>query len=277
MSSVMDEEAVNLGGGAAIIALVGAGLAWAARTSALDLLVAVAAVQALLAFTWIHVLRVPGRHGGVVIAGLAAAGSDLAASLWPHSRLAAMLAVIGLAVPVMFVHQLLRGAARVRVGESFGAISLLVVGEASLPALLQLRHQFPDVRLGGDPTFAVIVVTTGALLVGLFSDMTLPVPRFDEEVPRGLPAVLVAALVGAGIGHLALRESPAFASGRGAFIGAAVGIVAALLAVAIAFVEHGVPLAESGFARRARPVLTVLVPLALAAPVGFLLCVAVRT
>ena len=46
-----------------------------------------------------------------MIAGLAAAASDVAVSVWPHGRLGTLLPVFGLAVPAMFVHQLARGAA----------------------------------------------------------------------------------------------------------------------------------------------------------------------
>ena len=42
----------------------------------------------------------------------------------PHGRFGALLAVAGLAVPLMFVHQLSRGAARVRVVESLSGIAV---------------------------------------------------------------------------------------------------------------------------------------------------------
>ena len=271
----LDAERYNFTGSAAVAVLLGAILAWAARTGAVQLLVAVAVVQTLLAFTWMQVVRVPGRVGGLVVAALAAGGVDVATSLWPHSRLAAMLVVMALAVPVMFVHQLLRGAARVRVGASLGGIALLVIAEASLPALLQLRHEFPPGVLGGDAAFAVIVASACALAAGFFADMVVAVPRFDDEVPRGLFGVLVSTVVAAAVAHLVLRNSTDFASGRGLFVGAAIGVLAGLLAVALAFIEHVTPLAEDGFARRARPALTVLFVLALLAPVGLLLCVAI--
>ncbi len=67
-----------------------------------------------------------------------------------------------------------------------------------------------------------------------------------------------------------------FPGARGAFAGASVGVLAALFAVAVTFVEHTTPLAESGFARRVRPVLVVVVPVCVIAPVAFLLCLAIR-
>ena len=82
-------------------------------------------------------------------------------------------------------------------------------------------------------------------------------------------------MVGAALGHLTLRDSTSFGGGRAAFVGGAVGVLTALLAIAVAYVEFVTPLAEAGFARRAA-LLGVLVPLALVAPVGFLLCLAIR-
>ncbi len=269
------DERYNFAGSAAVAVLFGAVLAWAARTGALQLLVAIAVAQTLLAFAWMQVVRVPGRVGGLVVAGMAAAGADVAASVWPHSRLAAMLAALALAVPVMFVHQLLRGAARVRVGASLGGIALLVVAEASLPALLQLRHEFPPGTLTGDAAFAVVVAVAGALAAGYFADMVSAAPRFDADVPRGLFGVLVSTVVAAALGHLLLRDAHDFQGGRGLFVGAALGVLAALLAVAVAYIEQVTPLADAGFARRVRPVLSTLVVLALTAPVGLLLCAAI--
>ncbi len=269
------DDRYNFGGSAAVAVLVGAVLAWAARTGAVQLLVTVAAVQALLAVAWTQVVRVPGRGGALVVAALAAGGVDVTTSVWPHSRLAAMLVVTALAVPVMFVHQLSRGAARVRVGASLGGIAVLVVAEASLPALLQLRHEFPPGVLGGDAAFAVVAAAASALAAGFFADLVAAVPRFDDDVPRGLFGVLVSTVVAAAVGHLVLRDSTEFTGGRGLFVGAAIGVLVGLLAVALGFVEHVTPLAEAGFARRVRPALTVLVVLALVAPVGLLLCSAI--
>lgn len=267
----------GLTGSAAAAAVVGAVLAWAARAGAVQLLVAVAVAQALLAFAWLVVLRSPGRSGGLIIGAGAAAAVDVAASVWPHSRLAAMTAVVGLAVPAMFVHQLIRGAGRVRVLASLGSIALLVLCEAGLPALLQLRHEFQAVSVQGDAALAMVVAITGALLAGCFADLAFPVLRFDTEVPRGLVGVVVSAAVGAALGHLVLRDAVEFGSGRGAFVGAAVGVCAALLAVAVGYVDAVTPVRPDGRARRARPLLPVLIPLALTAPIALLLCLAIRS
>jgi hypothetical protein len=276
-SADMDDVEYNFTGGAVVAALIGVALAWPARSGAVQLLVAIAVVQALFAFTWVLVVRIPGRKGALVIASLTAGAADTAVSVWPHSRLGTLLAVLALAVPVLFVHQLLRGAARVRILDSLSGIAILVIVEVSLPALLQLRHEFTRGTSGADITFGVIVAAAGALLAGYFIDLAFAAPRFDADVPRGLFAVIGSAAVGAAIGHLTLRDSTAFIGGRAVFIGAALGALVALFAVATAFIEHTVPLAESGFARRARPVIGVVLPLSVLAPIAFLLCLAVRT
>lgn len=272
-----DHAPFNFAGSAVLAALVGTALAWTARSGSLPLLVTVAVLQALLTFAWMLGLRVPGRIGGIVIAALASAASDVAVSVWPQQRLSPQLAVIGLVVLAMFVHQLMRGAARVRVLESLGGIALLVVAVTSLPSLLQIRHEFAVDRIGADPAFAVVVIGAAALVVGYFTDMVVAAPRFDTAVPRGLVAVLASAVVGAAVGQLTLRDSAQFPGARGVFIGASLGALVALLAVAVAFIEQQSRLPDAGFPRRARPLLSVLVPLSLLAPIALLLCLSVRT
>ncbi len=248
----LDSDGVeyNLAGSAVIAAFVGVALAWPARTSALGLLIAIAAAQALLAFAFMLGLRIPGRIGGIVIAALASAAADVTVSVWPHARLGTLLAVFGLAMPVLFVHQLFRGTARVRVVESLGGIAILVLAEVSLPALLQLRHEFTGGNLGGDVTFGVIVVASGALVVGFLIDLDVRRAALRRGRAARPAAVIGSAAVGAALGDLTLRSSAEFASGRGVFVGAALGALVALFAVAVALLERGARLAESGFARR---------------------------
>jgi hypothetical protein len=194
----------------------------------------------------------------------------------PHGRLGTLLAVFGLAIPVMFVHQLARSAARVRVTDSLGAIAFGVLAVVALPALVQLRHEFTPPSVGGRVVAAVAASAAAALVVGYLVDLVMPAPRFDPAVPRGLLAVVASAGVAGSIGHLVLHASTGFPNGRGAFVGAAVGAIAAFLAIAAAFVERSTPVPAGGFARRLRPVFAAAVPIALLAPVAFLLCLAVR-
>lgn len=262
---------------AALFAVVaGVALCWTARTGAVELLVAIAVLQALLAVSWAPALRVPGRKGAVAAAAMAAAASDAAVSVWPHARMAPLVAVVGLIVPVLMVLQLLRGAARVRVVDSLAAISVLVVAETALPALLQVRHEFVLGDLGGNVAFGVAASAAGALAVGSLADLAGAALRFDPDVPRGLIGVVAATGVGALIGYLSLRDSAQFIGGRGVFVGAAVAALVALLAVGMSFVERGAPPVPARWARHARPMLTAWVPICLVAPAALLLCLAIR-
>jgi hypothetical protein len=271
-----EEHLTNPVGTIAIAFVVGVVLAVSARSSALALLVAVAVVQALVAFTWALGTALPGRKGAIVIAALASGAADAAVSVWPNGRLGTLLAVFALAVPVMFVHQLVRGAARVRVVDSLGGVATLVVLVVGLPALLQLRHEFGAGALGGKVVAGVVAAAAGALIVGILVDLVMPAPRFDSSVDRGFLALIAAAGLGGSLGHLMLRSDTDFMHGRGAFVGAAVGALVGLLAVGTAFVEASTAMPPPGVGQRLRPLLGALVPLCLVAPVAFLLCLAIR-
>ncbi|PZS14731.1 MAG: hypothetical protein DLM57_13990 [Pseudonocardiales bacterium] len=272
----VEEVELNHLGSLAVTVLAGAMLILTARTGAVALLVAVAVVQAVLTLAWVFGTALPGRKGALLITALAAGGADVTVSLWPGGRLGTLLIVFGLAVPVMFVHQLMRGAARVRLVESLGGLALIVVAVVALPALLQLRHEFSGPSLGGRVVAGVVAAAAGALVVGYLVDLVLAAPRFDPAVARGLLAVIASAGLGGSIGHLTLRADAEFLAGRGAFTGAALGALIAFFAVGVAFVERSAPVPQTGYARRLRPVLSSLLPLSMLAPVAFVLCLAIR-
>lgn len=257
-------------------ALAGALLVFGARSGTVPLLVAVAVVQAVLIIAVVLGLGLPGRIGALVICVLAAAGADVAVSVWPHGRLGTLLAVLALALPAMFVQQLVRGAARNRVVDSVGGTGLLVVAVVGLAALPQLRHEFASPGAGGTIVAGVAAATAGALVVGHCVDLLLAAPRFDTTVPRGLLAVLASSGLGGSVGHLLLGTQAQFAGGRGAFTGAALGALVAFLAVGAAYLEAAENLPAAGAGRLARPVVLALLPLAVLAPVAFLLCLAIR-
>jgi hypothetical protein len=273
---VLDEVELSLVTTFATALVIGGGLVLAARAGASALLVGVMVVQALLAASWVFGTVMPGRKGALVIAALAGGAADIAASVWPHGRLGTLLAVLGLAVPVMFVHQLARGAARVQVVSSLSAVSLLVLAEVSLPALLQLRHEF-GTDGGGKVASATVAALAGALVIGCLIDILLPAPRFDPAVARGLLGLIASAGLGGSVGYLMLKDQADFSDGRSTFAGAALGALAGLLAVATAFVLHTTPQPPTVVGQRLRPVLGALLPIAVVAPVAFLLCLAIRS
>jgi hypothetical protein len=260
----------------AVAVVAGAALGVTARLGALDLLIAVAALQAATAFAVVYGFGVPGRKGTVLLAALAAAGADVVVSVWPHSRLGTLLAVLGLAIPLLIVHQLLRGAARLRVLDSLGGVAFLVVAVVGLPAFVQLRHEFLSSTTAGRVVFGVALSITAALVVGFLTDLVVAAPRFDPAVPRGLLAVVASGVAGALVGYLTLRDTTEFAGGRGLFAGGSLGVLVALVAIGVAFAEATTPPPDSGFARRLRAGLAVLLPICVLAPVAFLLCLAIR-
>lgn len=257
----------------AVVAILGGLLlGFGAHAGQLPLLVTVAVVQAALIGSWVFSTGLPGRIGAIVIAAMAAGGADAVVSVFPRGQLGALLPVLGLALPVMFVHQLTRGVVRNRVVESLSDIALLVVAIVALASLIQLRHE----ALGDKTSFAVALAMTGALVVGRFVDLVAPVPHFDPEVPRGLLAVLGSAIVAGLLGQLVLGGELEYTSGRAGFLGAAVGIVVALLAVGAGFVQQATSLPSTPRAVRLRPVADTLLPIGLAAPVAYLLCLAIH-
>jgi hypothetical protein len=273
---VLDQVELSLPATLVAALVLGGGLVLAARAGATALLVGVAVVQAVFAAAWVLGTAMLGRRGAFVIAALASAAADVSVSVWPHGRLGTLLAVLALAVPAMFVHQLMRGAARVRMVASLSAVALLVLAEVSIAALLQLRHEFGSAE-GGEVTSTAVAAMAGALVIGCLVDMVLPAPRFDPAVGRGLLALIGSAGIGGSLGYLMLKDQATFTDARSTFAGAAFGALAGLLAVATAFTVHTTPHPATVIGRGLRPVLSVLLPIAVISPVAFLLCLAIRS
>ena len=274
--------------GLVVTVAAGAALGATARAGAVPLLIVIVVTQAVFAVAWVFGTAMPGRWGGIVLAGAAATAADVSVSVWPHGRLGVLAGVIGLAIPAMFVHQLTRGAARVRLVASLSAIAVLLLAEVSLAALPQLRHEFVDAEHGGQVVAAAVLAVAAALAGGYVVDLIAPTPRFDPDVARGIPAFVVSVALGALVGFLALRDVAGFVGGRAALVGLVLGALAGLLAVAAAFVAAEAPQPHpvagtvaghgdgTGVGWILRPVFAALFPFAVAAPVAFLVCLAIR-
>jgi hypothetical protein len=263
--------------GLVVAVVAGLDLALSARAGAAALLAGVAVLQGVFALAWVFGTGMPGRWGALIISAFAAAAVDTTASVWPHSRLGSVVAVLGLALAVMFVHQLWRGAARVHVVGSLSAAALLVLAVVGPAAFVQLRHEIFGATSGGRVVSAAVGAVAGALVVGYLVDLVLPTPRFDAAVARGLPAVVVSGVVGAAVAYLVLRDAAGFRQGRAVFVGAALGVTAGLLAVGAAFVLHELDVPLSSLRAQLRPVVAALLPLLVLGPMAFLLCLAIRT
>lgn len=262
----------------AMLAALFAGLLSAgAYLGNVELLVAVAVVQAVLIPSWVLGGRLPGRIGALILGVLTAGGADAATMYWHDSGYGPVLGVFGVAIPLMFAHQLTRGVVRTRVVESMSGIAVLLIAVGALSGLIVLRHQ----GNGETVTLALVASLGAGLVLGHLTDAVLPVPRFDPTVDRGLPAVLVAAVAGGVVGVLTLRDDIDFAGGRAAFVGAAVAVVGCLLSVAATFAESRTTPAGDApgsdnaavAGRRAwlRPAAAVALTIALATPAGYVL------
>jgi hypothetical protein len=237
-------------------------------------LVGVAAVQALLVPAYVLGTRMPGRVGGLLL-GLAAAGAaDTALLVNDRTSLAALLGVLALAFPVMLLHQLARGVVRVAATASLAAVALLVAAQAGLSCCLALARAVDGPRL-----VAALVLGAGAgLVVARLVDAAVPAPRLADDVAHGLLAVLAATAAGAAAGALAASGAAQLTAAGGALLGAVVAALAALVAVGVGFVAAT---ADPG----RRPVDRLLLayqaflgaglPVALAAPVGYLVALSV--
>lgn len=256
---------------AALALVAGAALTELAHLSAVALLVGVAITQCLVAVSWTIGTRAPTPIGSLVLGAAAAVGADVAVSLRPHGQLGTLLAVLGLALPVMFAYQLMRGVARSQVVASLASIAVLIAVEIALAALLQLRHE----SVGTNACVAVISSAALALVVGHCADLVTPLGRFDPQVSRGVLAMLLGAVAAAVLAQLWLRHDIDFAGARALFLGFSVGAVAGVIAIGMAFMRYDSE-PEQGWARRLQPVYAVLIPLCFTAPLGYLLYLAIR-
>jgi hypothetical protein len=240
-------------------------------------LIAVAVVQAVLVPCWMLGNRLPGRIGGLTLGVLAAAAADGLTLHWPDSGYSPVLGVLGVAIPLMFFHQLSRGVVRARVVESLAGITLLLVAVVALAGLIVLRHQ----ASGRTIVLAVLASLGIGLVAAHLTDAVLPSPRFDPGLDRGLPAVIVGVAVGGVAGYLGLRQLIDFAGGRGGFVGAAIAAVCCLLSIAASFAEYRSlvrpeqdkpgPAAEENRFSRLQPAAATALTIALTVPAAYVL------
>jgi hypothetical protein len=255
---------------AVVTVVVAGGLAVLANAGPGQLVLGVAIVQGVLIVAWVFGTDMPGRIGALIIAVLAAVASDAVMSAWPHSQLGPLIGVLGLAVPAMFVHQLARGVVRSRVVESLSAVAVVVVATVALSALIQLRHE-TDARVAS----TAIAAAGAALAAGLVIDAVVPGLRFEPEVPRGLGGVIASLVVGGIVGFVRLHGTVEFSTGRAVLLGAALGAIVGLLGVGFSYVTHTLQTSSTP-GRVFRPVLAAVLPLAVLAPVAYVLALAIQ-
>lgn len=231
------------------------------------LIAVVAVVQALLVAAWTAAIALPGRVGSIALGVGAAAWADSVAVLADRPSLAPVAGVVGVALLVMFIHQLCRGVVRVRMTASIAGIAVLVVSVAALAALLTVHR-----RTDGDALAATVVLAGGcSLMIANVVDAIAPIGRFDHDVAAGAVAPALGCVTGGAVALWRLRDVVDVGGRDAVLLGAAVGLVAALLAVGAAFVDATVPPTRDIARRSAVLLLRVTVPICLVAPVGYLL------
>ncbi|MBB3677927.1 hypothetical protein [Modestobacter versicolor] len=225
-------------------------------------LVAVAVLQVALVAAWVVATGIRGSAGSLALGVAAAAGADAAMLLPERPELDSLLAVLGLGFLAAVVHQMTRPSPRLYLVASLAGVVLLLCSVCALAVLLALGR-LDD----GDRALVTAVLAVGAaLLVGHLVDLVLPRPEIAAGVPRGLLG-LVLAVVAAVAVALLRRDGGTLVSGlSAATYGAALGGVAALMAVGASYV-----VAERGQSSWALPVVQAVLPLAAAAPIAYAL------
>ena len=237
----------------------------AASVSALDdvgRLVAVLVLQLALVAGWVVATGIRGFAGSLALGAVAAVGADLAMVTPDRPELDALLAVLGLGFLAAVVHQMTRPAPRLYLVASLAGVVLLLCSVCALAVLLGVARLEDGERAA---TTAVLAVGA-ALLVGHLVDLVLPRPQVAEGVPRGLVGVVLA-VVAAVLVAVLRRDSGALLDSMSAVTyGAALGGVAALMAIGASYV-----VVERGEPSWALPVVQAVLPLAAAAPVAYAL------
>lgn len=231
------------------------------------LTVALAVLQVLLVYSWVMGTAMPGRIGALLLGTGTALACDVLVYQRPHQGLGPIMYVYAGTFVLAIVHQLCRGVVRVRVTESVAHVCTLSAGVAALAGYPALQNA------AGSTLLSIGVSATGlALVAGLLVDTVLPVPRFDAGVNHGLLGVIASVAVGAGVGWLRVTQSTLTVEPRvGAVLGGALGLLAALVAVAVAYVCESSTPRRAPFGGLTLPYLRAVLPFALTAPVAFVL------
>jgi len=226
------------------------------------LLITVALLQIGLIAAWSPASGTRGYVGSLVIGAGASVTADTVVAVQAEPDLGPLAAVLAVSFLAAMLHQLARSEPRRLATASLAGISMLAVTLIALSAFL-LVYRVTD---GSAVYVAIVVAIGGAVVVGHLVDLLLPRPRITPEVPRGLTALLIS--VGTGVAAAVTLSDPDGLIGSlgAAIVGAILGLVAALLAVAASFIA-----AERRQLNWSLPWLQAMLPLAGAAPIAYFL------
>jgi hypothetical protein len=254
---------------------VGLLLGLPAALDGLGRLAAVLVLQLGWVLAWVLATGIQGFAGYLVVGAATAVAVDLALVLPERPVLGALLPVFGLGFLAVVLQQMLRRSRRDLVASVAGGV-LLVTVVAALGALLLLGTE--------DDSEAQVAVSlaavAAAVVVGHLVDLLLPRPRVAAGVPRGLTGLLLSVAAAVAVAVL-LRSWGDLTGGQAALLGAAVGGVAALSALAASYLvveitavdegtpdDHGPHAPGPQVSLWALPVVQAVLPVAAAAPVA---------
>lgn len=254
-------SALTQGAGGALICGVLVGLSYVGpRPLAAGILV----LQLLLILGFLALVDAPAAGGAFLVAAAATVAAD-AVILLSDGRVSGLAGVVGLAMILSLVHQLLRPG-RTRVTESIADTLVAVVLAVSVIPIVALRMDS-----GGDEAVLVCLVAgAAALLAGRLGDQVLPRPALALGATRGWPGLLLGLGAGAAAAVAVAGDTGQVAGTRGALLGLAVGasVAAADLAVDLGAAELTAGRRDVRRVEALRPV-GLLLPVAALAPVAF--------
>ena len=224
---------------------------------------AVFLLQVVLALGWLALVDAPGDAGGFALVGSAAITADIVLFEQSGVQVGDLAAIVGIALPGAFLHQLLRRRRR-DVTASLIAVVMLVVLAASAASLIGLRGG----RGGQQATVAALLGLGASILAGRTFDRFVPRPALAPGASRGFPGLIAGLVAGTTAAALYGSQNAILGAARGAAFGI---VVAAVAAAADVGVDLGA--AEmAGLSERQRSAVdpvAALLPFALAAPAAY--------
>jgi len=260
---------LTIGGFAALLTV---GLIMGAQTSGvaqrLPYAIVVFGAQMLYVFATTMALRPPAVKVVAGVGILSALAADYAANSPNEATIGPLGLVAAGGMVVGVLGQIIFREGRVRVTESLGATTVIVVGVVAFATLLVL------VRIPlGTQAITVCLASCGvALSVARFTDVIVPLPRLAPQVPRGAVGIVLGTMIGTGVAGYLGSYMVGFTPGSAATVGAAAAAAAVLADLTIGFAEAGRELAgDPPTMWLARHMQGPLAGFALAAPVAYLI------
>jgi hypothetical protein len=193
-------------------------------------LAAVLVLQLGFTLAWVLATGIQGFAGSLAVGAAAAVAADLALVLPARHTIGGLLVVFGVGFLAVVLQQMLRRPRPELVASLAGGV-LLFCAIGALAALLLLGR-----GPGGQGRALVVLLAVGAALVaGHLVDLVLPRPRVAPGVPRGLPGLATAVLVGAGVTFLGRGLADPAGGPAALAYGAVLGLVAGLVGLAASY------------------------------------------